>query len=501
MFQMMIIDDEPAAIRPLQRVIEKKYQQFHIMGTAENGEEALKIMERVCPDVVLTDVKMPVLDGIGFTQIVKERFPSVYVIIVSGYEDFSYAQNALKFGVLDYILKPVTQSTLDDALKKVERCLLEDIHQKRHRLIRQITIGGEPKMEEIKACFPSEAYYAAIIRKNGLPRRFSSLANFEITSMQEELIYLYGRDEMEFLYLCPKELIFMKSFRELMEGVMQNEKATGSFLTTVLKETPFKTKDFCLYIKRLYGVLDRQTVIGKTQTIFLNETWERGEDRTVQNTITEDHYIRVEYLIREKQWNRLRRDVKAFLIIWYEQGIPQLVMEKHIRHFIYMIEASHKIATKEEDLDFMLEDAFFHATCIEDLAESLDYVFSKLVQADNLYDIKMDSQNFVDQIKEYVLFHLEENISLQSVCKSFGISQTYINKLFRKYEEKTFYNFLIEERIRKAKRMIEQNPDFLIKDVAAMVGYDNQFYFSRLFRTVTGVSPTEYAEKEIFAEK
>lgn len=102
---------------------------------------------------------------------------------------------------------------------------------------------------------------------------------------------------------------------------------------------------------------------------------------------------------------------------------------------------------------------------------------------------------FFQTIKDYLIKHLDENMSLQVICKKFALSQTYLSKLFRKYENQSFNRYLTEMRMEQATRLMKENPDIFVKDVAAMVGYNDQFYFSRIFRSYTGYSPTNYLEK------
>ena len=109
---------------------------------------------------------------------------------------------------------------------------------------------------------------------------------------------------------------------------------------------------------------------------------------------------------------------------------------------------------------------------------------------------KLDSSEFIQKVKEYIVNHLSEDLSLKNTSKKFGISQTYLGQLFNKYQKVSFSNYVIEMRIQRAKELLDNDKEILIKDVAKSVGYQDQFYFSRVFRSMTGITPTDYINKE-----
>ena len=206
MYQVFIAEDEPAALQHLCNIIRIKCQNFQVVGTAENGQEALEQLERIHPDILITDVKMPIMDGIMLAKRVKERYPDLLTVIISGYQDFSYAQSALRFGVCDYILKPVKPSVLQESLRILKGRLDEYYYKMRKRIIHEMCAGNFTENPGFQQIFPEEEYYTALLRKNSLPRRFLESQGVEFFSGMEEQMIVYGRDEMETLYICPQKL-------------------------------------------------------------------------------------------------------------------------------------------------------------------------------------------------------------------------------------------------------------------------------------------------------
>lgn len=173
MYQIFIAEDEPAAMKHLCTLVKLKCPQFEIIGCADNGKEALEQMDRLQPDVLITDVKMPVMDGISLVEKVKEKYPRIFSVIISGYQEFDYARAAIRAGVCDYILKPVRPSTFQESMRILQGRLDELYYTIRNDMLQQMCRGtGLKEKQYFRRVFSSETYYVALLRKNSLPRRF-----------------------------------------------------------------------------------------------------------------------------------------------------------------------------------------------------------------------------------------------------------------------------------------------------------------------------------------
>lgn len=216
MYQVFIAEDEPAALQHLCTIIKIKCPNFQVTGTAENGKDALEQLGELKPDILITDVKMPVMDGITLVKRAKEKYPDILSVIVSGYQEFSYARSALRYGVCDYILKPVKPSAFQESMRILEGRLDEYYYGLRNQVIRDMCTGTFSESPRFRRIFPEDEYYIALLRKNSLPRRFVETRGIEIFSIKEEQMMVYGRDEVEALYICPGKLLFHNSFYQMM---------------------------------------------------------------------------------------------------------------------------------------------------------------------------------------------------------------------------------------------------------------------------------------------
>ena len=131
LYRILLVDDEEEVRKGIIRKMEWEKLGFEVAGDAENGEEALEKVEQLQPDVVITDIRMPYMDGLTLTRRIREKYPSIRVLIFSGYDDFEYAQQAIKLHVTEYILKPVNVEELSEILTRVRENLEEEIKQRR----------------------------------------------------------------------------------------------------------------------------------------------------------------------------------------------------------------------------------------------------------------------------------------------------------------------------------------------------------------------------------
>ena len=132
LYRIMLVDDEEEVRKAMIRNMDWEKLGFRVVGDAENGQDALEKLEQLEPDVVMTDIRMPYMDGLTLTAEIRKKYPSIKILIFSGFDDFEYAQQAIKLNVTEYILKPVNSRELADILNKIRLNLDEEIEQRRN---------------------------------------------------------------------------------------------------------------------------------------------------------------------------------------------------------------------------------------------------------------------------------------------------------------------------------------------------------------------------------
>jgi two-component system, response regulator YesN len=490
MFKVIAGDDVPSALDHICTIIKNKNPEYEVIATAENGLEGMEKTRLLQPDLVISDVKMPLMNGITLVSEIKKEFPDIYTIIISGYQDFEYAKGALQSGTYDYILKPVLPSVMQKVLEELAVILRKNFYLERKLIIHKLVNGKSCEAGIIQKYFPYKDYYCGIIRKNGLLRRFATGSNIEIYSDIHELMTIYGRDEMEALYILPKELLVGKTFEEYISGVKKKGKVDNQYITMIYSNHSFSVSQLQDKVKELYRALDAVSVIGLNQVLNIDKLYQLKEIEFNSASIKK-LLENLECYVRDQQYEKLKKELKRLYQIWREEKKPQLWMEHISRQIIYIVNKYNKESFPLIECEYMLEDTFFYAETIEELIDNLfEIIFKYVKESDEYY--KVDTVEFFNSIIWYLESHLSEDISLQAICKTFAVSQTYLSKLFRKYVEQSFNQYLTSIRMKKAIEIMQSESEIYIKDVAGLVGYSDQFYFSRIFRSYTGKCPSDY---------
>lgn len=491
MYQVFIAEDEPAALEHICTIIQNKCPYFQVIGTAEDGKSALEQLEYLRPDVLITDVKMPVMDGIFLIKRVKEKYPDILSVIISGYQEFDYAQSALHYGVCDYILKPVKPSTLQESMYMIQGRLDEYYYGLRNRTIRDMYTGNISDPALFRRIFCEDEYYIALLRRNSLPRRFAEFRGVEIFSIKEEQLMVYGRDEMEALYICPVKLMVHSSFARFMMHILEKEKNATAFHTLVLKDNPVPAEKLPEMIRQLYQTMDYQLVIGKNQIIRDSE---EDADEKGRHKFDNSSLSRLEFLVKEHNRLEIPDEISCCFDRWSREEYTQLWTEEKVREMFSLFRRADLLDEPVAMCEYFIDEAFYYAENMQKLAEDIRQILCRNILEESR-TWKIDTPEFFEKIEKYVREHLSENLSPQKICSVFGISQAYLSRLFRKYSTVSFSKRLAILRVEKAQQIMRDNKELYIKDIASRVGYGDQFYFSRIFRSVTGISPTEYMEE------
>jgi YesN/AraC family two-component response regulator len=229
-------------------------------------------------------------------------------------------------------------------------------------------------------------------------------------------------------------------------------------------------------------------VIGLNQILYLEDV----KKSVVQYPDVSNELEKLDYYISTHQTEKQKQEFKKIFEIWENGKVPQLQIEGKVWDVINTIKKYNGHVDYDMDFEYQMEDAFYYASNMKTLWNNIEIVLFQDEKEEEIMKGKIDTPEYFGVVKNYIKNNLSQPLSLQSVSKDFGISQTYLSKLFRKYVDKSFNNYLTDVRIEKAKEIIRTDKNVYIKDVANMVGYSDQFYFSRIFRSYAGMCPSDY---------
>lgn len=486
MIDVVIAEDELIARENIKLFV-SRYPSFRIVAEAENGDEACEKVRLHQPDLLLTDIKMAGKNGIDLLKTVKSECPYVESVVISAYSNFDYAKDAMKYGASDYLIKPINPSLLQDVMERMELHIHEKQISERTEIFRNMLINKPIDDNRLIKYFPFKSYHLALIRELGIPYSYMSMNSgknsIEITSEIGEISCVYGRDSQETLYLWPAEVLDVEFFEK---GQIKKQNDKDGYYTIISYKKGMSVSEIPDKVYRLYQVLHDRLIIGKSQIIHINDL-EYNEPKKNKDFDVE----LLQYLIKKNEWAKAENDVIETMKNFEVNQIPLYSVKLSLDYMLMNLAKKFGL-----DISFVndMGDIYCYDKNMDELIVSvIDIMHSKFKLNVNFYE-KIDTEEFYSKVIQYVEENSRKPLTLNTLSTEFHVSKSYMSRLFKKYANKSFNDYLTGCRLNKARKLFEDNPELLIKDVAALVGIPDQFYFSRLFRSVVGKTPTQYCE-------
>ena len=488
MYRVLIVDDELPALRYVQNIIEKFTPDYQAVSSCTSGEQALAYLQNHPVDLVITDISMHGMSGIELAQAARELLPDIHILIISGYGEFEYAQGAIQAGVDDYILKPVSISKMTAVLDAIRSKLDDERTDRASSLLPALACGQAYSHEEAVRLYGSKSYRFALVRWGNLDMAMPKTlaATSMVLPPHERFLVLRGRDEEERILICPDDSpeTFLTNL-----SVYTTQPGKLPTWTAIYTNTSQSIERLQGFITASLDMLYRRVVVGRHQIL----QFAGGKVHDERLKIPPADLKQLEYFITSGKLRLIRDYFVSQAIRWEKTQTPQRQVWHMCRQLIHQSAAvSPLIANRLEDLLQELDDLIRCANSYSDLMASL---YAMLYDDGNIRDKKLSTRELYDYAVQYILEHYASPLSMQSVCDEIGISQTYLSRLFRKYSDTTFNAYLTRCRMEAAKQLLRDKPDLLLRDVAAMVGYEDSSYFTKVFHQHTGQTPSQFANE------
>ncbi|NQX64436.1 response regulator [Paenibacillus qinlingensis] len=544
MYKLLLVDDEEDVREGVVREINWEAIGFEVVDKAENGKEALEMVERLQPDVVVTDIQMPFMNGLQLAEAIRERFPTIKLIILTGHDEFEYAQRAIKLHIDEYVLKPFSAQELVNALLKVKGHIQEEVaHRKDVQLLKEHYRKSMPVLKEnflatlMNRKLPRDevfekaanygielsgnSYVVAVLSIDGVFISEEDLENREELSKSISLKYSEDQALKYFALLNITEeiagkrglgLVFMHDDQVVLLAARENRDKEAALQETMrvleeIRQSVEKYLKFTLTVgigsvmkdvtKISYSYedavlsLDYRLILGSNRMIYIDDVEKRSVDKIRFDDVKEHALTRC---IKVGTSQEIRETIDELF-----QGIEAGVSVKDYQ--IYLLEILTCILKAAKDSNLNVDEVFGESfipfteinkfTSLEEakhwLAELCASMMSHIA-TDRQYTYK----NLVDLAKDYTKSHYHEgDITINKVCGHLHISAGYFSSIFKKETKMTFVNYLNHIRMEAAKELL-RSTDMKALEIAEKVGYADANYFSFSFRKNVGVSPKEY---------
>lgn len=522
--RLVLVDDEKGIVDGLKKMISRYIPECEVVGTAYNGLEGYKLVQKLQPDMVITDIRMPQADGLDMIKMLKDESSQTKFILLSGYADFEYARRGMQLGVRFYINKPVEEEELRDCVYQVMEAIqadkaklreVDDLKQEVHNrmqenALRDVLDLGNDHMDLVEellrlariraegSCFACVLLEfdgnVDALKEFGLQpvfyqidralERYREVYRFRYTGAQIAVVITHGRT-IEY-----GELV--RAIRRLKEALFRELKLSiAAGIGTVQERAAGISESF----EEARNALSYKVIKGADAVIPYPE---------IKNLTGRSHQVPEEIITKleagldnmdEAECVGIIREI--FRGMEAEPGMSPADLQ--LRCLNILLSSIRKMSFQQlQQNDFLGR----HILSLEGISRfrTLEHLEEWMVQViRGIIAFKLEhhipkKKDMITEIKDYVSKHYNEPISLADLASRFFISPYYLSQFFKQKTGDTYVNFLTQTRIGKAKELLE-NTDLKVYEICQRVGYSDPQHFARLFEKLTGYKPSDYRKK------
>lgn len=514
MYKVLLVDDERIIVEGISRTVNWNAYNTELIGTARHGLEAMELIDTYVPDIVISDIKMPGMNGLQLVEKVYEKYPHIAFILLSGFGEFDFARTAMQFGVKHYLLKPCNENSIIDAMKDV----IEEIEKQQS----QETFMNNMQKELLKVMpHAKEQFLKELVTNKTYGQRdwddYGRL--FQITVENEDvrllLFQLEGKVEFEHMFAIKNiaEDVLGKSITLLSTTIGKHvlllikETEEPETLFSQLKEiketfTAYYKLDVTIAVSDASQIINARKMYHETLeclnyqfylgegSIITKKDIENGDNGMIKPFIYDEEPLCMG--VKSGDWEFVQGELQTYFTMLADSR-----METHLsKSYVIPLYVSIVRQGLPEEINEYLKkiasfDQFFTLRTIEQFI------------IENAQQICMN--NFLSQTKKHsAIIHkmigiIEEHISNPDLSLNWVASEIlymnadYLGKLFKKETGEKFSNFVVRLRMEKAMEEIEKMGDVKVFELAERLGFgDNPQYFSQVFKKFTGFTPSEY---------
>lgn len=533
-YTVLLVDDEEEVIQAIMKKLDWEQLGFSVAGYACNGVKAFEMVEEYQPDVVVTDIRMPYMNGMELSHRIKTQYPDTKILIFTGFDEFEYAKEAVHLEVEEYILKPVNSQELSRVFEHLKSKLDLEISEKRNvEILQKYYLESLPLLQ---ANFYSMLMEGRILEEE-LPKY---LADYQLSFQGPFFCCLVVHTSISQMPEGMTPLLLTTSVRKQVEEHLGAKWQTKAFpyLENIVLIAQLNSESriieltddcdrFCKYARHIIGAVvtigigqvcrsaaglsgsystartavSYRVIYGVSRAINMEENVPQEISKPGQ---TDD--ARLSYLFKMIRLGSEEDITEAVSGYLHQTAFLDRSLKQYHVDIMELISALYRFAVNQE----IGTEAF---------PENLKILYARLLDMDEaslqkwLTDISLsfhkellDARNqstrsFVSKAKEYVHNnYTDEALSLDGVCQVLGVSNSYFSTVFKKKTGKSFIGYLTDYRMDQAARLLIETNDKSYM-VAKQVGYTDPNYFSYVFKRRFGVSPSRYRTEHMKGEK
>lgn len=524
MLTVMITDDEVQVRKGLRLKVDWEKHGFKIEKEASNGQEALQILKQSSIDVVITDMRMPIMNGIEFAKQSQKSFPEVKVIVLSGYSDFEYVRNSMKEGVKDYLLKPVAPDELVEVLRKIRKEIAEE-KQKRteQEQLKQLAFSH---LQEVQEQYLLHLVRDEFVQIHAVKERMKQLQLDDLAQEDMEGVFLtveirtaLMKDPLSgqwepFKKVCQditadddRTYIFSNpSYSNIIHFFIRMQGEKGQ-ITTMVEQIQLKTKEE-LGLETVVGIGTYVRGITEFKNGYIASmlSWsqsrlgshsqiiEGGTKRDQMFEFSTDFERKLTNAIENTRFNHFKENLQAELSVTEKHSVLSFSMAAN-RVLFLLGSTAKKYDIETGDIQKILwecQQSIWQLNSQSQVIELLLDLASKII--DEVYLTRFSNVKLIESIRQYVNLHYSNEISLTTLSELFHINSAHLSETFKHHVGQNFSDYLVSLRMKKAESLLKDS-QLKIIDIANLVGFSSAGYFSTVFKKYSGHSPLEFRKQ------
>ncbi|MFL0252654.1 response regulator [Clostridium neuense] len=527
--KVVIVDDEHLVRKLLKRCIDWNSIGMEIVGEASSGEEAIEVIDRYRPQLVFTDICMTNMDGIECADFIKKKYPRIKVVVISGYDDFKYAQRSIRAGIEDYLLKPIN----DEVVLKTALKVKKEIENEREVVSEYINLK---KQFAESLPFLRERLFNSLIHLDmnidEVKRQMDYLnfkfkhSKFQVAAMELILKYHDNYSKKETIYetkILDKLKDSLKKYDDInifldddyrIVIIDNSEKNVLERAAQDLKDNIFDKFElyYCIGIGSTKIGIENIKESYKEALEAINYRLIMGQDSIIKysniSLCTENHVntsIEIDDKLKVYFLSGSKEKVQGIIDDIFEKKDMLIGMSKNtIKEYAFgyisiifeVLKEFNRDAEEFHLKKYNIYKSIFELDTIQDIKKYVTDISSKALEIVNYHKSKKSSK-LIDDIIEYIKLNLgDSQLSLAKAAKVFFVNPSYLSRIFKKEMDINFMEYLSKIRIDKAIMLIS-NTDFKAYEISEKVGFSDSSYFSTCFKRYTGVSVSEYRKAKL----
>lgn len=475
MYSVIIIDDEPWAIKGIRNAFNWQKYGFEITGQFTSVYKAIEFMDKERPDLVFTDIRMPEISGLDLMRLTKERGIDSEFVIVSGFSEFAYAQEALRYGALDYCLKPMDIETADPLIEKLILHFSKKRSIRNNLILEALTSADKSELNRLTPFFdPSsdDFFRVLVLYSSSENQNYRDLSFFDRNRMLEvelgstKTLYILKSDKSSDLYDRLDGAVFAGA--DIKSAGISSVSASCNHIAKLIKEADLAASQ--IFLSDDQGVFEYEPKLPAVKPLM----------------------DEVSSIIRENKFEEMD-DIMERIVNFFKHR--QLGMGEVVylwNQVVSLLVGTYYEELKDMELDFLnyseLKDRFEN---FESLCSFLHDIFIYIKQLSDPSVHEGDINSYFTQMVKYIDHHYEQKLYLKDLSARFFLNQVYCCQLFKKNLGKTFSEYVTELRIKKACELLKHT-ELSIEEVASKAGYADYYYFNKVFKKQCGITPTKF---------